>query len=381
MGKGLKCFIKWLSVAIVFLFTIPLLSANPGDTLSSELPYNGLFTSANYNFVDQSFPFTTWNTETTDMYNFNPARMTDTLEFTLDDPEENIYFEFPIRGPINSGFGPRILLGHTFHYGLDIDLAVGDTVVAAMDGIVRVVRYERGYGKFVIIAHPNGLETLYGHLNSVDVHIGDEVSAGDVIGAGGNTGYSTGPHLHFEFRFMGEPFDPARVVDFQNGEVIQPTFQLTAEWFRHLLPKNEQYLLTRKNHYKNNNYNHKLVSNNNQLTKTAGLSENDKLPVKQESKLPITTPANTAKISNNSNSSTDTKSSVNTPANYNIFPSVSLKTTTAGAVGNTNLHVIKKGDTLGALAKRYNTTVSKLCQLNNITPSTILHIGKVLRLS
>ncbi len=373
----------WMCITLsYYIINIPLLSANPGDTLSSELPYNGLFTSANYNFVDQSFPFTTWNTETTDMYNFDPARMTDTLEFTVDDPEENFYFEFPIRGPINSGFGPRVLLGHTFHYGLDIDLAVGDTVVAAMDGIVRVVRYERGYGKFVIIAHPNGLETLYGHLNSVDVHVGDEVSAGDIIGAGGNTGYSTGPHLHFEFRFMGEPFDPARVVDFQNGEVIQPTFQLTSEWFRHLLPRHEQRLLASKNHY---NHNHKVVLNNNQLNKTTGnaslSADNNKSLIKQETKLSTATltntPAVTSKVSANSNvmnagKYVSTKNSTFTPA---------LLKTSTNVGGNTNLYVIRKGDTLGALAKRYNTTVSKLCQLNNITPTTILHIGQVLRLS
>jgi len=123
-------------------------------------------------------------------------------------------FVMPIKGKINSPFGPR---GRRFHYGTDLKLQVGDTVVAAFEGKVRVSRYEkRGYGYFLVLRHPNGLETVYGHLSKFLVEEGDSVSAGQPIALGGNTGRSTGSHLHFECRFLGQAIDPADIIDLNN---------------------------------------------------------------------------------------------------------------------------------------------------------------------
>lgn len=101
------------------------------------------------------------------------------------------------------------------HLGLDIRVRIGDTIRAAFDGKVRISRYERrGYGHYLVIRHPNGLETVYGHLSKKLVEENDIVHAGDPIALGGNTGRSTGPHLHFETRILGNPINPALMFDF-----------------------------------------------------------------------------------------------------------------------------------------------------------------------
>ena len=86
---------------------------------------------------------------------------------------------------------------------------------------MRVVRYDaRGYGKYVVIRHDNGLETYYGHMSQQLVNPDEEVRAGDPIGLGGNTGRSTGSHLHFETRLCGVPLNPALMFDFRNQDVV-----------------------------------------------------------------------------------------------------------------------------------------------------------------
>ena len=123
-------------------------------------------------------------------------------------------FTMPVNGKITSPFGPR---RRRFHYGTDLKLQIGDTVHAAFDGKVRIKQYERrGYGYYLVLRHPNGLETVYGHLSKFLVDEGESVTAGQPIALGGNTGRSTGSHLHFECRFLGQAIDPADIVDFDN---------------------------------------------------------------------------------------------------------------------------------------------------------------------
>ena len=118
---------------------------------------------------------------------------------------------------ITSNFGPR--WGRQ-HKGLDIKVYVGDTIRAAWSGKVRVVRYEaKGYGNYVIIRHENGLETYYGHLSKQLVRENQQVRAGQPIGLGGNTGRSTGSHLHFETRLCGVALNPALFFDFRAQDV------------------------------------------------------------------------------------------------------------------------------------------------------------------
>src|SRR5574344_2555527 len=104
--------------------------------------------------------------------------------------------------------------------GLDVKVYIGDTIRAAFSGKVRVVRYEgNGYGKYVVIRHNNGLETIYGHMSEQLVSENQYVNAGDPIGLGGNTGRSTGSHLHFETRLCGLALNPALMFDFRNQDV------------------------------------------------------------------------------------------------------------------------------------------------------------------
>jgi len=126
---------------------------------------------------------------------------------------------------ITSKFGPR---KRRMHNGLDVKVYVGDSIYSAFDGKVRVVRYERrGYGNYVVIRHDNGLETVYGHLSKQLVKENQLVKAGEVIGLGGNTGRSTGSHLHFETRFLGVAINPALLFDFEKQDVVADNYLFT----------------------------------------------------------------------------------------------------------------------------------------------------------
>ncbi len=123
-------------------------------------------------------------------------------------------FTMPTMGHITSNYGPR---WRRMHHGIDLKVQIGDTIYAAFDGKVRVCEYERrGYGYYVVVRHPNGLETVYGHLSKFLVSDNQVVRSGEPIALGGNTGRSTGSHLHFELRFLGRSIDPLNVIDFEN---------------------------------------------------------------------------------------------------------------------------------------------------------------------
>ena len=116
------------------------------------------------------------------------------------------------------------------HMGVDLPLPMRTPVYAAFDGKVRCSMYNRGYGNVVVIRHASGLETTYAHLSARKVEPGDYVSAGDVIGLGGSTGRSTGPHLHFETRYEGFAFDPQWLIDFETGTLRHGWFVLKRKY-------------------------------------------------------------------------------------------------------------------------------------------------------
>lgn len=135
------------------------------------------------------------------------------------------HFVVPVPGAVTSAFGPR---RYRFHYGTDLRLNVGDTVRAAFSGKVRIIEFEaRGYGNYIVLRHDNGLETVYGHLSAVLVNLNQKIKAGEIIAYGGNTGHSTGPHLHFETRYLGNAINPATIVDFNTGLVHDKMYLLT----------------------------------------------------------------------------------------------------------------------------------------------------------
>lgn len=172
-----------------------------------------------------------WNNSFVHVYG-SLEQKPDTFNIDLQD------FTMPIStGYVTSKFGPR---GRRMHNGIDLKVQVGDTIYAAFDGKIRVQRFERrGYGNYVAIRHPNGLETIYGHLSKFLLNENDVVKSGDPIALGGNTGRSTGSHLHLEFRFLGQAINPTEIVDFENFVCHKDEYLITKETF--FAPKNNKY--------------------------------------------------------------------------------------------------------------------------------------------
>ncbi len=130
----------------------------------------------------------------------------------------------PIENVITSEYGPR---WGRFHAGIDFRVKVGDSIRSAFDGKIRITKTgKKGYGYYVVVRHDNGLETLYGHLSKILVKPDQIVKAGEIIALGGNTGRSTGPHLHFETRFLGNAFNPKKMIDFENFVVFNDTYTI-----------------------------------------------------------------------------------------------------------------------------------------------------------
>ncbi|MEO8761310.1 MAG: M23 family metallopeptidase [Bacteroidia bacterium] len=153
---------------------------------------------------------------------FTPAAdvfCADTLKLVISNDSLGAYFP-PICGIITSNFGWR---DKRMHKGMDIDLNRGDQVHAAFDGMVRIARYNSGYGNVVIVRHYNGLETVYAHLSKIKVKPGQVVIAGQTLGLGGATGHATGSHLHFEVRFKGHALNPANIISFTENKTYNDT--------------------------------------------------------------------------------------------------------------------------------------------------------------
>lgn len=153
-----------------------------------------------------------WDTVTIHPYSFTQSFKQDSAHLVLTLPTD-CGFSMPCKGEVTSVFGWR---KRRPHYGTDIDLETGDTVVAAFDGMIRIAKLNRSYGNVVIIRHNNGLETVYAHLSQLLVEPGQIVEAGQTIGLGGNTGHSYGSHLHFEMRYLGQALDADDFIDFQS---------------------------------------------------------------------------------------------------------------------------------------------------------------------
>ena len=291
---------------------------------------------------------------------------------------------------VTSKYGPR---RRRMHKGIDLKVQIGDTIRAAFDGKVRIKNFERrGYGYYLVIRHPNGLETVYGHLSKFLVGVNDIVRAGDPIALGGNTGRSTGSHLHFETRFLGQAINPADIIDFENS-----------------IPHQDQYVFrnVKINGRKSNIYTssnsqmvyHRVKSGDtlgkiariygttvNELCRLNGLKSTSMLRIGQsircsageETAAKATPKAQTQKKSTASASS----KKITVQASSSATASLGEDTNTMNDVEATSVyHRIKSGDTLGAIAKRYGTSVSKLCELNGITKTTVLRLGRSLRCS
>ena len=169
-----------------------------------------------------------WDTTVSNPYKLEQANLPYSWSIWLVDSLDQ--YKCPFQGEVHprGKFGLR--RGRR-HQGVDIPLKTGDPIYAAFTGKVRMSKYLGGYGNVVVIRHENGIETFHGHLSKRMVAEGDWVNAGDVIGLGGSTGRSTGPHLHFETRYQGFAFDPQWLIDFKTGDLRHRLFVLKKKYF------------------------------------------------------------------------------------------------------------------------------------------------------
>jgi hypothetical protein len=139
-------------------------------------------------------------------------------------------FQYPLTKHyrVTSEFGPR---RYRFHHGIDLKTYKGDSIISAMDGMVRIAKRVGAYGNLVVIRHNNGLESFYGHLSKILVKQDQIVKSGELIGLGGSTGRSTGPHLHFELRYLGQCVNPRDLFDFDSLCIKSNTILLTQKNF------------------------------------------------------------------------------------------------------------------------------------------------------
>lgn|SRR5574344_581749 len=160
----------------------------------------------------------------------NLNSMRDTTYIKLVNPKYHQKFTFPTpdKARVTSHYGAR---RRRWHYGVDLAMPTGEPVYAAFDGVVRFSKYNSSYGNLIVIRHNNGLETYYAHLSRRNVHAGDEVKSGEVIGLCGNTGHSYGSHLHFEIRYKGIAMNPEHVVDCYKHTLIDDELKLTSRSF------------------------------------------------------------------------------------------------------------------------------------------------------
>ena len=289
---------------------------------------------------------------------------------------------------ITSKYGPR---RRRMHRGIDLKVLVGDTIRAAFDGKVRIKNFERrGYGNYVVIRHPNGLETVYGHLSKILVIPNDIVHAGDPIALGGNTGRSTGSHLHFETRFLGQAINPAEIIDFENGVPHQDTYVF------HNVKINGR----RSNIYTSSSDRlvyHRVKSGDtlgkiarmygttvNELCRLNGLKGTTVLRIGQSIRCSAGATTSTKVEKTKPVASANVTKTVKTTVAADAAAVASIsqnKNTASRQEGTPHYHRVKSGDTLGAIAAKYGTTVSKLCELNGITKTTVLKLGRSLRCS
>ena len=202
-------------ITIIATFACAILPAQAQDLLARQAPIDrkmkAVDTLALRSIIEkeqEQSPASELYQEWDNRYAHKRTQMPDTFKIDL----RHFCMPTPSR-VVTSNFGNR--WGRP-HKGLDIKVYIGDTIRAAFSGKVRIVRYEAGgYGKYIVIRHPNGLETIYGHLSEQLVSENQSVKAGEVIGLGG----STGSHLHFETRLCGVALNPALMFDFRNQDV------------------------------------------------------------------------------------------------------------------------------------------------------------------
>ena len=308
-------FRKLKTLAILALASIATLPATAQDLLARQAPIDRKMKAVDSVALHQLILNEQAETPAADLYedwNNHYAHRATALPDT---------FKINLRGfcmptdnrVVTSNFGAR--WGRQ-HKGIDVKVYIGDTIRAAFSGKVRMVKYEAGgYGKYVVIRHGNGLETIYGHMSKHLVAEDEIVEAGQPIGLGGNTGRSTGSHLHFETRLCGVALNPALMFDFKNQDVI-----------------GDYYMFYRDTYQKES-----IVAN-----RLRGVGGKGKIEADEDTELAIAAPA-------------------------------------ASYAKDVKFHKVKRGETLASIARKRGTTIDEICRLNRIGRNIRLMPGQILK--
>ena len=307
-------------ITIIALFVCAILPAHAQDLLARQAPIDrkmkAVDTLTLRSIIEkeqEESPASELYQEWDNRYAHKRTEMPDTFKIDL----RHFCMPTPSR-VVTSNFGNR--WGRP-HKGLDIKVYIGDTIRAAFSGKVRIVRYEAGgYGKYIVIRHPNGLETIYGHLSEQLVSENQSVRAGEVIGLGGNTGRSTGSHLHFDTRLCGVALNPALMFDFRNQDVTGDYYVYNVNTYNE-----ESVEATRlRGKVGNGGYTRDLVQN-----------------------------GELGSYQNKTHASND----------------------------ELLYHKVKNGETLASIAKLRGVTIEKICSLNHLSANAKVRPGMILRYS
>ncbi|MCQ2149449.1 MAG: peptidoglycan DD-metalloendopeptidase family protein [Bacteroidales bacterium] len=193
------------------LDTIP--TANPNAMIVLYADNTWKYVKNAENVLKEDVFRTNWNNTGVDPYHLEYSNLPIKEILWLVDSAGCYHFPGDSVCRITSRYGRR---HGRYHRGVDIAQPKGTPVYATFDGKVRMSKYYKGYGNLIVIRHENGLETLYGHLAERKFNEGDWVQGGQVIGLTGNTGRSTGPHIHYEVRYKGYAIDPEWMIDFNS---------------------------------------------------------------------------------------------------------------------------------------------------------------------
>lgn len=318
--------IRMRRLLVIFVLVLPLISWAQQD--SAQWPGSNTVALSDYHDPEviavpesgedfrQDIFLCNWNCTQTFVYGSDKFDIHNRRCIRLVEPGEQ--FHMPIYGKLWSVFKKT-------HNGLDIHLETGDSVRSMFDGKVRYAQYNKGgFGNLVIVRHNNGLETYYAHFSKLMVKPNQEVKAGEVIGLGGTSGRSKGPHLHLEVRYHDLALDPFSFIDYENRKLKSTELELTQAVFE---PWNVNTVPPVN-----------LDSLNLQVTAM----------VKQES-------GDEKKVG--------------------TLTTTSVPKTTSGK----QYYTVRRGDSFYRIAMKYHTTVKELCKLNKMKSTDHLAIGKKLR--
>jgi murein DD-endopeptidase MepM/ murein hydrolase activator NlpD len=293
-------------------------SIDEGELLVVEIEEDAQFQGAD-NMVEIASYYSVWDTKSLNPYGLNPKEFEEIVPITLYNVNEGRNWS-PVldKSLVTSHFGWR---NRRWHKGTDLE--TGDKIYAPFDGVVRVSGVHSGYGRTVILRHYNGIETLYGHLSKFNYEPGTFIKAGEVIGRGGNSGRSSGSHLHYETRFEGNQFDPENIYNFKNNPMVIRSSEFV------ISPKVFDYL-------RGGSSRPSSIITEPSSVQSSGVVEDIEEEIDDEEEVPV-------------------------------------------RVEKKIWYTVRNGDNLTEISKKFHSSVGEICRLNKISAYKKLYVGLKLR--